>query len=385
MGFLRTEGRWPGRKIPYEVADDILVDDMARKAVFDAIQEWNTKTEFRFTARTEDEADYSVFRKDDKSCQSPVGKRGGRQFISCAQPFTAGRIMHEMGHCAGFYHEHQRPDRDLFATVTQTAIDNEPQNFKIEADGYIATSYDCGSIMHYGPMVGKISSSDPACAAIMGQRNALSAFDISAANGWIELDNNGMSDEIAVDGFALYQRHKDGRIWRYTGPPLTGWEELDNNPATRSIAASGGNLYQLHSTGQIWRYTGPPLTGWEELDNNPATAQIAAAGGMLFQRHSDGRIWQYTGPPFTGWEEIDNNPSTTTIRTGGGALYQIHTSGRIWRYTGPALTGWQPFPLTGHTDLSRFAPAGLPWWPLSWPELYQLHNSGRILAFSRIG
>jgi hypothetical protein len=59
---------------------------------------------------------------------------------------------------------------------------------------------------------------------------------------------------IAAAGNNLYQRHNDGRIWRYTGPPLTGWQELDNNPATTQIAADNGNIYQLQaSRGLIWR------------------------------------------------------------------------------------------------------------------------------------
>ena len=71
------------------------------------------------------------------------------------------------------------------------------------------------------------------------------------------------------------------------------WTMLDNNPATVDIVAAGDQLYQRHDNGRIWRYTGPPLTGWQELDNNPATYQIVAGGGQLYQRHGDGSIWRY--------------------------------------------------------------------------------------------
>ena len=42
----------------------------------------------------------------------------------------------------------------------------------------------------------------------------------------------------------LYQRHEDGRIWKYTGPPCSGdscpgWRQLDNNPKTDGITAGG--------------------------------------------------------------------------------------------------------------------------------------------------
>jgi hypothetical protein len=64
---------------------------------------------------------------------------------------------------------------------------------------------------------------------------------------------------------------------------------LDNNPQAAAIAA-GDLLYQLHKDGTIWRYTGTPCSGsscpgWQMLDNNPKTTAIAAARAQLFQLH----------------------------------------------------------------------------------------------------
>ncbi len=118
-----------------------------------------------------------------------------------------------------------------------------------------------------------------------------------------------------------------------------GWGELDNNLATVAIIASGDHLYQLHNNGRIWRFTGTPLTGWEELDNNPATVAIVASGDHLYQLHNNGRIWRFTGTPLTGWEELDNNPATTAINASGDHLYQLHNNGRIWRFNGTTLVG----------------------------------------------
>ena len=118
-------------------------------------------------------------------------------------------------------------------------------------------------------------------------------------------------------------------------PTFPDWQLLDNNPVSVSILAEGNNLYQLHNNGRIWKYTGTPLTGWRELDNNPRTKQIAAANGKLYQIHTTGAIWQYVGPPMTGWKLLDNNPRSVTIVAGGANLYQLHDSGRIWKYVGP--------------------------------------------------
>jgi hypothetical protein len=45
---------------------------------------------------------------------------------------------------------------------------------------------------------------------------------------------------------AIYQRHSDGSIWRFVGPPCSGtscpaWSHLDNNPSATSMAAGGFN------------------------------------------------------------------------------------------------------------------------------------------------
>jgi hypothetical protein len=213
--------------------------------------------------------------------------------------------------------------------------------------------------------------------------------------GWKMLDNNTATVAIVASGKKLYQLHRDGRIWQYTGVPCTGqscpgWKMLDNNPATIAIAAGGDKLYQLHRDGRIWRYTGVPCTGqscpgWEMLDNNPATIAIAAGGDKLYQLHRDGRIWQYTGVPCTGqscpgWKMLDNNPATIAIAAGGDKLYQLHRNGRIWQYTGVPCTG-QSCPGWKMLDNN---PATIAIAVDSDGSIYQLHRDGRIWQYTGV-
>jgi Tectonin domain len=204
--------------------------------------------------------------------------------------------------------------------------------------------------------------------------------------GWQMVDNNPATAAIATGGAQLYQLHIDGRIWRYTGVPCTGescpgWQLLDSNPNTLAIAADGdSHLYQLHGDGRIWRFTG---SGWQMLDNNPATMAIAAGGNELYQLHRDGRIWRHTGVPCTGescpgWEMLDNNPATIGIAAGGGQLYQLHRDGRIWRHTGVPCTG-ESCPGWEMLDNN---PATVSIAADSDGSLYQLHASGRIWRYT---
>ncbi len=191
-------------------------------------------------------------------------------------------------------------------------------------------------------------------------------------SGWQELDNNVATNDIVADGAHLYQLHRDGSIWQYTGPPLAGWQELDNNPQCRALAASGGRLYQLHSDGSIWQYTGPPMAGWIQLDTNPLTTAIVADGGDLYQLHNDGSIWQYTGPPVSGWVQLDTNPRTTAIAASAGHLYQLHNDGSVFKYTGPPVSGWVELDTNPRTTAIVATDT----------DLYQLHNDGSIWQYT---
>lgn len=57
--------------------------------------------------------------------------------------------MHELAHLVGFYHEHQRSDRDEYINVR---YDNIVPHFRKDFEKYNFTTYgeyDFGSIMHY--------------------------------------------------------------------------------------------------------------------------------------------------------------------------------------------------------------------------------------------
>jgi hypothetical protein len=152
---------------------------------------------------------------------------------------------------------------------------------------------------------------------------------------WALLDDNPLTEGICCADGRLFQLHRDGSIWEFTGVPKTGWSKLDGNETTTAIVAAAGELYQLHEDGSIWRYTGTPLTGWSKLDGNKATTAIVAAAGELYQLHEDGSIWRYTETPITGWARIGGDPRTVNICAAGTELYELRDNGTLLRWTTP--------------------------------------------------
>ncbi|HUQ07812.1 MAG TPA: M12 family metallopeptidase [Kofleriaceae bacterium] len=182
--------RWPGGVIPYRY--DAGITNSHRYNIDTAIAHWEANTPFRFVARTT-ETDFVTFIVGDGNgaCNSDVGRSGGEQFLqveTCDPP----RVAHEIGHLVGFFHEHQRADRDQFVTVNFDNIDPDHignfYNFYQRVDGGDGTdagNYDYGSLMHYDAMAFSVNGKPtlvPTHAGVaIGQRIGLSRADIQAA------------------------------------------------------------------------------------------------------------------------------------------------------------------------------------------------------------
>ena len=175
--------RWKNCRIPYTI-DPALT---SQERVTQAIAHWEEKTNYRFVVRT-NEPDWVTFRPG-TGCSSHVGRQGGQQFVNLAGGCLRGQTIHEIGHVIGLWHEQSREDRDLFvqikwANIEAASVHNFNQHI---TDGDDVGAYDYGSIMHYPRKAFSKNGQDtivpinPPGAAI-GQRDGLSAGDISAAN-----------------------------------------------------------------------------------------------------------------------------------------------------------------------------------------------------------
>jgi hypothetical protein len=183
---------WPDGIIYYTILTDGYTSDEISKieaGIADLVEltKVNGQTCVQILPR-QSEADY-VYVEDYSGCSSYVGRIEGPQQISLESGCVTahGTIMHEFLHAFGFEHEHNRFDRDDWITVNW---DNIQPGMEYAFDkttppeyDLLGTSYDYGSVLHYGPYGFAIDPSIPTIIphdpnAEIGQRVTLSALDI---------------------------------------------------------------------------------------------------------------------------------------------------------------------------------------------------------------
>jgi hypothetical protein len=147
---------WPGGVIPYDISK---LTDAQQLQVKRAMQRWlDTGARLKFVPRTT-ETEYVNFtgKTDAGNNTSVVGYReGARTDINItAFWWEQGEWMpaHELGHVLGFFHEHERWDRDQYVTIHYENIKpgRESDYDWIPKTNWIvsSTTYDYRSIMHY--------------------------------------------------------------------------------------------------------------------------------------------------------------------------------------------------------------------------------------------
>ena len=109
------------------------------------------------------------------------------QTVGCdvGDGFGTGNVIHEIGHAVGYFHEHQRPDRDQFVRINAGNIEaGKEHNFdKNCTDATDIGEYDEGSMMHYGPFAFAVDNTIQTITSLrgldnlMGQRAAVGPTD----------------------------------------------------------------------------------------------------------------------------------------------------------------------------------------------------------------
>ncbi|CAG0915470.1 unnamed protein product [Notodromas monacha] len=147
---------WPNSVMYYEIHES-LADH--RDIIMSAMDEYHENTCLRFEERNGDESieNYVLLRGDISGCSSYKGMRvSGFQEVKLHVPgcIYKGTIMHELMHAAGFWHEHQRFDRNDYVRIAFENVEaGKEHNFDIadltESQNVGDVSYNFDSIMHY--------------------------------------------------------------------------------------------------------------------------------------------------------------------------------------------------------------------------------------------
>ncbi|XP_066915045.1 hatching enzyme 1.2-like isoform X2 [Clytia hemisphaerica] len=179
-----VRSKWPNARIPFTY--NRLSSDY-RKAVNEAIAEYNQKTCIRFVPKTSRDKSWIEFMHGG-GCYSMIGRVGGKQQISLGNGCgSKGVAIHEMMHALGFFHEQSRRDRDEYVSIQWQYI---PGNIRYNFEKYrhgqadtLGAPYDKKSIMHYSNKAFSINGKPTIVSRsdrneILGQRDGLSVIDI---------------------------------------------------------------------------------------------------------------------------------------------------------------------------------------------------------------
>jgi hypothetical protein len=350
--------RWPNGVMPYELGSGFSQADKDR--IQKAIQHINSKTKACIVPKKAGHKDYVRLIKS-SGCWSYVGRQGGRQDASVPSGCGFGSTVHELTHALGMWHEQSRSDRDNHVTIKwENIIDSKKHNFnKHIADGIDIGSYDCGSIMHYGPTAftknGKATIVGKTCKSF-GQRSGLSSKDIAGINTIYASATCGGSPVVNIPWYRMPGAAHDigvgstGAAWvigtnkesggygiyRWLGPK-SKWKKIPGS-AVRIDVGPKDTAWVVNSKRNIYRYTGK---NWQKLPGAAYDIGVGANGTAWVigtNKESGGYgIYRWQGK---GWKKIPGSAVRIDVEPNGRA-WVVNKNGNIYRYTG---SKWQKLP-----------------------------------------
>lgn len=174
---------WKNGELPYVISSSMPSNK--RQEILEAIETLNKETKINIVPRSY-QRDYVLLRYNgDGGCNSYIGRIGGRQIINVAEWCGTGSIMHEFLHAMGFYHEHNRADRDSYIKINWSNISAGWRSQYQKVNNRNAKSfgpYDFESIMHYPRGNGNFDCYNQNDCDKVGNRTYLSKLDINGIN-----------------------------------------------------------------------------------------------------------------------------------------------------------------------------------------------------------
>ncbi len=175
---------WANGIVPYELHPSVT--PAMAQSLAQAMLEISSRVRVQFVPRT-NEVDYVLVR-DANVNSSPIGKQGGAQTLFVANWGARFEVVHALMHVLGFWHEHQRPDRDLYVQVQTANVDpaRSVEFAVVPLGNTFGQPYDFDSVLHFAANEGGLNGATTLVAlppnqsqqSTMGQRTQLSAGDV---------------------------------------------------------------------------------------------------------------------------------------------------------------------------------------------------------------
>ncbi|KAM8953255.1 hatching enzyme 1.2-like [Pelodytes ibericus] len=172
--------------VPYVISPQYTKAE--RSVITSALQEFEVMTCLTFAGRTTEINYMSI--ESGSGCWSYIGRKGGKQTVSLSKSgcVSYGVVQHEIMHSLGFFHEHNRSDRDNYVNIMWQYINDDNQgNFLKDDTNNLGLPYDYSSVMHYYSTVFSNTSGKATIVTIpdpkpIGQRLGMSGLDIQKIN-----------------------------------------------------------------------------------------------------------------------------------------------------------------------------------------------------------
>ncbi|KAG5679821.1 hypothetical protein PVAND_009359 [Polypedilum vanderplanki] len=220
-GLAGSFRRWPNGVVPVVFEDGFKHSFLKRiKSAMRYIMRHSCVV-FDWTTKITKKQDH-ILVKSGNRCASLIGcvKKGAQNLILNSECHK-GNIIHELLHALGLLHMHTAKDRDDWILIVWDNIKDEAKfNFKkyTKQVSMFDTSYDYGSIMHYGINSFSKDQSSPTIIPLkaskkekLGQREKMSEGDIIRLNRMYECykeDDDQTyyydEDEMMVDDFSSF-------------------------------------------------------------------------------------------------------------------------------------------------------------------------------------
>lgn len=187
--------RWPSPDIPVVISG--LYTPENRRGIEEGLKIIENLTCVRFVPAEEEDLAHVLITPGVGGCNAVPGYNAAPGYVSVVHLHPPdcisriGHVLHEIMHVLGFYHEHQRLDRDAHIEVHyDNILPGHEANFRRVFNESLGLPYDAGSVMHYGPKGFCADCSRPTITARegvegaenMGQRINLSLKDVARVN-----------------------------------------------------------------------------------------------------------------------------------------------------------------------------------------------------------